>query len=402
MDSREKSGIASIASIASTGSEHGPVSQGMGVSLNAVAPGEGESSSKRRPSAEELRAAETAYREMYTTLLAMGRRAGFDDATQREVAQRVGLTLVERMHEHDPSKGTLRMWVLGIARHALLDRLRAERVERHRFDPRVSVQDVPSPDLTPEETFRAREVLARLGDAVPPASREVVRLAALGCTAAEVAARLGVSRSHVEWRLGEARRALVAAAHALGEDAQRILHVREAVSVGGPEGTVASISAPEQAESRVPPVVPGAVLPLPKRPSFLSGRLPEALGVTVARPLALAAAMALAISGVLGHLGGGEVSTAPAAAAPARASVAVEAATEQPSTRSPVRASMAVPQAVLRRRASERPAFEAPRNSGQTPVNSRRREMVVKRAVLAFRREGVAVPERAPWLEDGL
>ncbi|MFO0589825.1 MAG: sigma-70 family RNA polymerase sigma factor [Polyangiaceae bacterium] len=410
------------------------------MSLNASAPGEGDSPGSteggldRRPSAEALRAAETAYREMYPMLLSMGRRAGFDEAAQKELVQRVGMSLVERMHEHDPSKGTLRMWAAGIARYAVLDMLRAERVEQIRFDPRVSVQELPSPDLTPEETFRARESLARLLAAVPPASREIVRLAALGCTAAEIAARLSLSRSRVEWRLREARHALVAAARVLGEDAHTLgedAHaLGEEARALGEDAHSLSPGAKEEAESRADRSRAVALLAAAPgargRLSFLS-KLSSAgaLAVTAARPLALAAArplavaatVVLAIVGVLGPLKGGEVAAAPAAAAPPHANVAVATAMDPPPARVPVPASMAVPPEVLRSRSQPRTAPATPRErdphpgraaapSGREPhpgkAATRRREMLVKRAVLAFRREGVTLPKWALGVAEEL
>src|SRR6476619_8330656 len=60
-----------------------------------------------------------------TTLFGIAVRFLGDRETAAEVVQEVFLSLWERAERYDPGSGTLIAWLIGIARHRSLDRLRA-------------------------------------------------------------------------------------------------------------------------------------------------------------------------------------------------------------------------------------------------------------------------------------
>ena len=199
--------------------------------------------------------AELAYREALPLIEAMTRKAGMERTERDDVLQRVAVVLVEKAAHYDPSLGTRRMWAMGIARNILLDALRAAREERRRFEPDRRLSEIPSGDLTPEETLRARESLAILSEAVRVEHRRVFELDALAHTAREIGRILDVPKSTAEWRLKEVREDLDEALRAMGEDRKSVTRVRAFLFpwpglAGGPSslsGTVTPAPVPSMA-----------------------------------------------------------------------------------------------------------------------------------------------------------
>lgn len=175
---------------------------------------------------DSMEQAELAYREALPLIEAMTRKAGMERTERDDVLQRVAVVLVEKAAHYDPSRGTRRMWAMGIARNILLDALRAAREERRRFEPDRRLSEIPSGDLTPEETLRARESLAILSEAVRVEHRRVFELDALAHTAREIGRILDVPKSTAEWRLLEVREDLDEALRAMGEDRKSVTRVR--------------------------------------------------------------------------------------------------------------------------------------------------------------------------------
>ncbi len=253
----------------------------------------------RGPAPERMRDAETAYREARPLLLVMARNAGFNEVEQREIAQKVGLVLVEKADEYDPEKGTPRMWAVGIARNILLDARRAARLERRRTDRMGSLKRIPSPDLTPEETLRARELLLLSREGVREEHRAVFDLDAQGCTTSEIAEKLGMSTPIVGWRLREARKDLDQTLVLLGEDRKEITRVRDTFFLGvGLQTLSTSWCSPEPADpgETVTPGEAGSadVTITPERVSRRWAVLQSA------SPWAMAAMVVLAIGGIAG------------------------------------------------------------------------------------------------------
>jgi RNA polymerase sigma factor (sigma-70 family) len=268
-----------------------------------------------------MREAEAAYRESLPLLLVMARNAGFNENEQREIAQRVAMVLVEKVDEYDAAKGTRRMWAAGIARNIVLDARRTARTERRRADRSGSLQRIPSPTLTPEETLRARESLTLLREGVREEHRAVLELDAQGCTAPEIGKLLGMTNATVAWRLREARKDLDRTLVTMGEDRKEITRVRSAMFLPAVfEGLwdSAHFSEPANpAEGVAPDAAGGAaahqVLPAPEGRRSWTRDVRQACwraargGVSrvwaampSASPFAMAAAVVLAIGSILG------------------------------------------------------------------------------------------------------
>ena len=300
MDSHEKSIVA-------------PGHYGNGTALQSDA-----MPSTQGPAHELMREAEAAYREAHPLILLMAKNAGFNQIEQREIAQRVGLVLVEKADEYDPSRGTHRMWAAGIARNILLDARRTARAERRRTDRSGALKQIPSPTLTPEETLRARESLVLLREGVRPEHRAVLDLNAQGCTGAEIAEMLGLSQANVDWRRREARKDLDVTLLTMGEDRKEITRVREAFFFGaafcGLSGASRLSEAPAPASAPPPEIRPSESLPPPGdlarpagprfRPSSSWDLRPAASRLWGAAqsvfPLAMAAVVVLVLGGIVG------------------------------------------------------------------------------------------------------
>lgn len=167
-----------------------------------------------------------AYLESAPLIDRMAKNAGLPRFEREDLLQRVAVVLAEKAADYDPARGTHRMWALGIARNILLDVLRTLRVEKARRASARSLDQVPSPDLTPEQALRARESIALLVGAVREEHRAVLELDALDYSAAEIGALLGISVPHAEWRLREARKDLDRALRTMGEDRRSATRVR--------------------------------------------------------------------------------------------------------------------------------------------------------------------------------
>lgn len=266
------------------------------------------------------------FQEAYPTILALGRHAGFDEPEQREIAQRVAMVLIEKAHEFDHSKGNARMWAVGIARYVVRDMLRTDQIERSRVERGRLLRGLPSPALTPEETRVARDLLEKVLKSIRPPYRSVIRLDAEGWTASEIAEKLGISRTRVEWCMREGRRDLDATLASLGEDTESISQVREGLFQAlEHEGLSAdndwdpldeeAPSTPRTDHAEPPFAPPGArglrsrghvAAPWIVMTASADQAAKQArstwIGALTAQPVAVAAAVVLAIAGVLASL----------------------------------------------------------------------------------------------------
>jgi RNA polymerase sigma-70 factor (ECF subfamily) len=156
--------------------------------------------------------------DVYRFAFAMTKSRSFaQDATQ-EVFVRV----LEHAAKYDARKGVVRAWLLGLARHVVIDRLRAER--RRSFEP----EEVARP-CEGEQSVLTQQRLARLHDAIarlPLEYREALVLcelhelsyaecaAALACPVGTVRSRLHRGRALLAAMLREAEREAPRAASA--------------------------------------------------------------------------------------------------------------------------------------------------------------------------------------------
>jgi RNA polymerase sigma-70 factor (ECF subfamily) len=123
-----------------------------------------------------------------------------------DLTAEVFLRAVRRADQFDPSRGAVRAWLLGIARHALTDHRRRE--GRRRVVPVGSLRDLCSEAPSPEERLLHEERVAELLAAVArlaPGDQELIGLRyGSGLDTAETAAVLGVREATVRTRLWRA------------------------------------------------------------------------------------------------------------------------------------------------------------------------------------------------------
>src|SRR5690606_31080357 len=96
--------------------------------------------------------------DVYRFAYAMTRSAPF----AQDMVQEVFLALLENAARYDPARGSVRAWLLGAARYAVLDRLRAER----RFAVRDAAEEEPAAPCVGEEQVLAAQRLERLHAAI--------------------------------------------------------------------------------------------------------------------------------------------------------------------------------------------------------------------------------------------
>ena len=127
------------------------------------------------------------------------RMAGSPSAAE-DVTQDVFMALLRHPRRFDASRGTLRAFLLGVARNLVLKRWRAE----HRYEPLDDEAMPAAPvDLGHGEVG---DIVGRAVQALVPLQREVVILAEYeGLTLAEIAHAVGADVGTVKSRLHRAR-----------------------------------------------------------------------------------------------------------------------------------------------------------------------------------------------------
>jgi RNA polymerase sigma-70 factor (ECF subfamily) len=124
-----------------------------------------------------------------------GSAAGAEDITQDAF-----VALLRHPDRFDPARGTLRTFLLGIARNLALKHWRAE----HRFEP-LDGDDVVAAPVDPDRGA-VGDIVGRAVGALRPLQREVVILAEYeGLTLAEVARAVDADVGTVKSRLHRAR-----------------------------------------------------------------------------------------------------------------------------------------------------------------------------------------------------
>ena len=150
------------------------------------------------------RLVERHYRRVYTLCLSL-----LGDADEAEEATQEAFWRAYRhLRRYDPAR-SFRTWVLSIAAHHAIDRL------RRRPATAPWPEHLPAETPTPEEVLLRREAQAsirRLVLQLPPVERALILLRYWeGASYREMAEALGLSESAVKSRLFRARRALAQA-----------------------------------------------------------------------------------------------------------------------------------------------------------------------------------------------
>lgn len=140
----------------------------------------------------------------------VARRLLRDDALAEDVTQEVFLRLWRRPERFDPSRGTLRAYLVRDAHGRSIDLIRSEESRRAReeHDAFRSSADVPGPEQEVWEAVRSETVRAALA-ALPELERDSVVLAYFGgLSYREVAERLGQPEGTTKSRIRAAMQRL--------------------------------------------------------------------------------------------------------------------------------------------------------------------------------------------------
>jgi RNA polymerase sigma-70 factor (ECF subfamily) len=165
---------------------------------------------------------ETALARLYdlysATVFGVARRVLGDANAADDVVQEVFVTVWERPHLFDGTRGTLAAWLGMLAHRRAVDRVRREEASRRRSEAVAAQPPPPSTDL--DEAVATLLVGERVRDAVndlPAEQRACVQLAYFeGRTYIEVAAILGIPEGTAKSRMRLALRRLADTLHAEG------------------------------------------------------------------------------------------------------------------------------------------------------------------------------------------
>jgi RNA polymerase sigma-70 factor (ECF subfamily) len=147
------------------------------------------------------------YRDLYPEVARFVARRVRARADAEDLTARVFVALVERLGDYDRSRGSVRGWLLAIARNAIVDHFRAARPGAAE-----ELDVLPSDEGGPLEGLLQREQLGQLAAVVrdlPPDTRELLALRfADGLRHREIAAVLGLQEAAVKQRVSRALRDL--------------------------------------------------------------------------------------------------------------------------------------------------------------------------------------------------
>lgn len=166
---------------------------------------------ERAFSAGDDGALEAAYRRFGGTVYTFVRRAAGDDLAG-ELTQDVFVAAWSSATRFDPERGALGGWLIGIARHKVVDALRARERAAARVARAGALAD-PPPSATDVDHLAERLALAECLRLLRPEAREVVELAFWSdLTHEQIAARtgrpLGTVKAQIRRSLAAMRRHL--------------------------------------------------------------------------------------------------------------------------------------------------------------------------------------------------
>lgn len=169
----------------------------------------------RKAAAGDVRAFTRLYRELHPVVYAYLHRRTSNPADAEDLTGRVFERFVARLDTYSSERGSVKAWVVGMARNALIDELRRRRPEASDHEEELADASlVPSRALDHDEAAAiVRELLADLS----PSTREIFALRfADGLRHAEIAKLLGLEEAAVKQRVSRVLRALRARGRALG------------------------------------------------------------------------------------------------------------------------------------------------------------------------------------------
>jgi RNA polymerase sigma-70 factor (ECF subfamily) len=152
----------------------------------------------------DVRALEIAYDRHARAVFSLALKLLGDPEAAEEIVQETFLKLWHRPETYVPMRGRLVTWLLGVAHHRSVDRLRRRRLEqRHGTDARLAETGVDHHDPLDDVLSTLRgEAVARALATLPAAQRLAVELAYLkGMTQVEIAEHLGEPLGTIKTRL---------------------------------------------------------------------------------------------------------------------------------------------------------------------------------------------------------
>lgn len=164
----------------------------------------------------EIKALAALYDRYAGLLLAMAHRILGDVTVAEDLVQDVFMEVWRRAHAFDPSRGTVRTWLLVRLRSRALDRLRSATHRREvtvdDVAPREAAPTAEDPELSPDRAM-VRQVIQQL----PEDQRLVIELSYFqGLSSSEIAEQMGSPIGTVKSRTAAALaklRAAMSAAH---------------------------------------------------------------------------------------------------------------------------------------------------------------------------------------------
>lgn len=153
-----------------------------------------------------------AFRSLYRALhpqvhAYVGRRIGSAADTEDLVAK-VFHRMVEHLDRYDAGKASVRAWVLGIARNAVIDHLRTHREHASVDDLAELLEDRNAPSFEPDDDDRTQLARTLVQD-LPAATREMLALHFVeGLRYREIAEVCGASEAAVKQRMARTLREL--------------------------------------------------------------------------------------------------------------------------------------------------------------------------------------------------
>jgi RNA polymerase sigma-70 factor, ECF subfamily len=157
-----------------------------------------------------------AYRRHGGSVYALARRVSQDPAVAEEVTQDVFLRLWEQPERFDPSRGSLRSYLLVQTHRRAVDRLRQDAARRQRQEREARLTPRPAPDVEEDVSELAMaETVRGAFSALDPNERRAIELAYFGGHTYREVARLleqpeGTVKSRIRSGLRRMQRELVA------------------------------------------------------------------------------------------------------------------------------------------------------------------------------------------------
>lgn len=165
---------------------------------------------------------QAALSELYdryaSAVLGLARRMGFDIAAQEDCVQEVFMRIWNRAASFDPGKASGRSWVLAVAHHYCVDRVRQESSRPKSLDPidddeSKEAFDLPGPGLDEEATLN-RIRLSKALKVLSPDERAVIEMLHYqGHTYPDAAEQLGIPLGTLKARARRAMEKLRGALH---------------------------------------------------------------------------------------------------------------------------------------------------------------------------------------------